>query len=131
MQAAERQRLVSMPTGPSAPAGSISGPTVNAGSGADKWNPHSNEGRIQQALFGAEQPWQDPLEPYKPALGSMGISLIPGLNSYVALNDPKASTASKVLAVGSDVLSVVGVGTVLKLGAKGARLAKGLEHRSR
>ncbi|MEO7592259.1 MAG: hypothetical protein ABI134_13675, partial [Byssovorax sp.] len=42
------------------------------------------------------------------------------------LNDPAASTASKVLAVGSDVLSVVGVGTVLKLGAKGVGFGKGL-----
>ncbi|MEO7590568.1 MAG: RHS repeat-associated core domain-containing protein, partial [Byssovorax sp.] len=33
VQAAERQRLVSMPTGPSAPAGAISGPVVNAGTG--------------------------------------------------------------------------------------------------
>ena len=33
VQAAERQRLVSMPTGPSAPAGAISGPVVKAGTG--------------------------------------------------------------------------------------------------
>lgn len=67
VQAAERRRLVSMPTGPSAPAGAISGPTVKAGSGGEKWNPYTNEGRIGLALFGSELPWQDPLEPYKPA----------------------------------------------------------------
>ena len=67
VQAAERRRLVSMLTGPSAPAGAISGPTVKAGSGGEKWNPYTNEGRIGLALFGSELPWQDPLEPYKPA----------------------------------------------------------------
>ncbi|MEO5729555.1 MAG: hypothetical protein ABI134_10370, partial [Byssovorax sp.] len=71
----------------------ISGPTVDAGSGADKWNPYTDEGRIHQGLFGAERPWQDPLEPYKPALASFSASLIPGLNSYMVLNDSEASTA--------------------------------------
>ncbi|MEO5731028.1 MAG: RHS repeat-associated core domain-containing protein, partial [Byssovorax sp.] len=112
VQAAERQRLVSMPTGPSAPAGAISGPTVSASGGADKWNPYSAEGRIHQGLFGGEPGWQDPLEPYKPALAKFSASLIPGLNSYIVLNDPEASTASKVFAVGTDVLAVVGVGSV-------------------
>ncbi|MFS8068226.1 MAG: hypothetical protein ACMG6S_17870 [Byssovorax sp.] len=116
---------MSMPTGPSAPAGAISGPTVNAGGGADKWNPYSNEGRIHLALFGGESGWQDPLEPYKPALASFSVSLIPGLNSYVVLNDPEASTASKVLAVGSDVLAVVGVGGVIKIAKAGGALIKG------
>ncbi len=115
-----------MPTGPSAPAGAIIGPPVKAGTDGDKWNPYSEEGRISQAPFGAEPPWQDPLAPYGPALASIGVSFIPGLNSYMVLNDPEASTAGKVLAVGSDVLSVVGVGTVLKLGAKGIVLAKGV-----
>ncbi|MFS8068223.1 MAG: hypothetical protein ACMG6S_17855, partial [Byssovorax sp.] len=75
---------------------------------------------------GGEPGWQDPLEPYKPALAAFSASLIPGLNSYVVLSDPKASTASKVFAVGTDVLSVVGVGTVIKLGAKGVALGKGV-----
>ena len=131
VQAAERQRLVSMPTGPSAPAGAISGPTVNAGSGADKWNPHSNEGRIHQALFGGERAWQDPLEPYKPALASFSASLIPGLNSYMVLNDPEASVAGKVFAVGTDVLSVVGVGAVIKFAKGSIRLGTGLVRASK
>ena len=115
-----------MPTGPPAPAGAIIGPPVKADADADKWNPYSDEGRINQALFGAEPPWQDPLAPYGPAMASIGVSLVPGLNSYMVLTDPEASTAGKVFAVGSDVLSVVGVGTVLKLGAKGGVLGKGL-----
>ncbi len=126
VQAAERQRQVSMPTGAFGSGRAIIGPPVNAGTGGDKWNPYTDEGRIHQALLGNEPPWQDPLAPYGPAMASIGVSFIPGLNSYMVLNDPEASTASKALAVGSDVLSVVGVGTVLKLGAKGAGLAKGL-----
>jgi hypothetical protein len=59
-------------------------------------------------------------------MAQFSASLIPGLNSCMVLNDPEASTASKVLAVGSDVLSVVGVGTVIKLGAKGVVLGKGV-----
>mgnify|MGYP000131914153 CR=1 FL=1 len=125
VQAAERQRLVSMPTGPSAPAGAISGPTVNAGGDAAKWNPYTDEGRIHQALFGGERGWQDPLEPYKPALASFSASLVPGLNSYMVLNDPEVSTASKVFAVGTDVLSVVGVGAVIKVAKAGGGLVKG------
>ena len=130
MQAAERQRLVSMPTGPSAPAGAISGPTVNAGSDAAKWNPYTDEGRIHQALFGGERGWQDPLEPYKPALASFSASLVPGLNSYVVLNDPDASTAGKVFALGTDVLAVVGVGAAIKVGGSGVRLGMGLLRRA-
>jgi hypothetical protein len=114
-----------MPTGPSAPAGAISGPTVKAGSDGDKWNPYSDEGRIRQALFGNDPGWQDPLEPYKPALGSIGVSFIPGLNSYMVLKDPEASTASKVLAVGSDVLAVVGAKGVLIAVKAGSKVLRG------
>ena len=70
-------------------------------------------------------PWQDPLEPYKPALASFSASLVPGLNSYMVVNDPEASTASKVLAVGTDVLSVVGVGAVIKVAKAGGAVVKG------
>jgi Cytidine and deoxycytidylate deaminase zinc-binding region len=126
VQAVERQRQVSMPTGPSAPAGAIIGPLVNTGTDGDKWNPYSAEGRISQGPFGAEPPWQDPLEPYGPALGSLGVSFIPGLNSYMVLNDPEASTASKVFAVGSDVMTVVGVGGVIKFAKGSIKLGTGL-----
>jgi hypothetical protein len=130
VQAAERQRQVSMPTGPSAPAWAIVGPPVKAGTDGDKWNPYSDEGQDRQALFGNEQAWQDPLEPYKPALGSMAVSLVPGLNSYSVLSDPKASTAGKVFAVGSDVLTVVGVGAAVKFGGSGVKLGMGLIRRA-
>jgi hypothetical protein len=54
------------------------------------------------------------------------IGFIPGLNSVLVFNDPKATTFDKTLAVGTDVLAVVGVGAVVKLGAKGVGLAKGV-----
>ena len=75
MQAAERQRQVSMPTGPSAPAGAIIGPPVNAGTDGNKWNPYSNEGRISQAPFGNEPPWQDPLTPDMPENQALDLPL--------------------------------------------------------
>ena len=43
----------------------------------------------------------------------------------MVLNDPEASTASKVFAVGTDVLSVVGVGAVIKVAKAGGTLVKG------
>jgi hypothetical protein len=76
--------------------------------------------------MGEELGWQDPLEPYKPALGSVAVSLVPGLNSYSVLTDPKASTAAKVFAVGGDALAVVGVGAAVKVAKSGAALVKGV-----
>ncbi len=117
---------MSMPTGPSAPAGAIIGPPVKAGTDGDKWNPYTDEGRINQALFGNEPPLQDPLAPYGPAMASIGVSFVPGLNSYMVLTDPEASTTSKVFAVGSDVLTVVGVGGVIKFAKGSVVLGTGL-----
>jgi hypothetical protein len=76
--------------------------------------------------MGEELGWQDPLEPYKPALGSVAVSLVPGLNSYTVLTDPEASTAGKVFAVGGDALAVVGVGAAIKFGKFSIKLGSGL-----
>lgn len=99
-------------------------PVVDGGS--DKWNPHSFEGRVQKGLFGSS-PEVDYLAATQPPpeVSRAIIGLVPGLNSALVFDDPKSSTFDKALAVGTDVLSVAGVGTVLKLGAKGAGLAKG------
>jgi hypothetical protein len=95
----------------------------------NKWNPHTNEGRIQLALFGSEAdpvPYFPTPTPIEATIAKAGLGFVPGLNSALVFDDPKSTTFDKAFAVTTDVLSVVGVGTVLKLGAKGAGLAKGL-----
>lgn len=78
----------------------------------NKFNPFSDPGRHEEDAFGSERAPPDPLEPYQPALGKAAIGFVPGLNSYVTMRDPKASTLQKVAAVGLDAL-VIG-GAVLK-----------------
>ena len=56
MQAVERQRLVSMPTGPSAPAGAISGPTIVL-SPAEARYQEGQKNRLRLANSGE---WGDP-----------------------------------------------------------------------
>jgi hypothetical protein len=90
----------------------------------DKWGPYSDQARIGEALLGSSAPPEDPLAPYAPALGQAAIGVVPGLNSYAVLTDPNASTGMKVLAVGTDVLSVVGVGTVIKAAKNGSAVVK-------
>jgi hypothetical protein len=99
----------------------------NAANAGDKWNPHTPEGRIQKELFGS-----DPAIDYfaatqpSPEVTRAMLGFVPGLNSALVFGDPKATTFDKTLAVGTDVLAVVGAGTVFKLGAKGVDLAKGV-----
>jgi RHS repeat-associated protein len=97
------------------------------GTGGDKWNPHTPEGRIQKELFGSD-PAIDYLAATQPSpeVTRAMLGFVPGLNSALVFGDPKATTFDKTLAVGTDVLAVVGVGTVFKLGAKGVGLAKGV-----
>jgi RHS repeat-associated protein len=90
----------------------------------DKWGPYSDEARISEGLLGMSAPPEDPLAPYGPALGQAAVGFVPGLNSYVVLTDPDASTGMKVLAVATDVLSVVGVGTVIKAAKNGSAVVK-------
>jgi RHS repeat-associated protein len=99
----------------------------NAGTGGDKWNPHTPAGRIQKELFGSD-PEIDYLAATQPSpeVTRAVLGFVPGLNSVLVFNDPKATTFDKTLAVGTDVLAVVGVGAVVKLGAKGVGLAKGV-----
>jgi len=106
---------------PQSPAGGATGGGPAAG---DKWGPYSNEARIRKALLGTEPEPKDPLEPYAPELGQAAIGFIPGLNSYAVLTDPSASTAAKVLAVTTDVLAVVGVGTIIKAAKTGSAMVK-------
>jgi hypothetical protein len=99
----------------------------NAANAGDKWNPHTPEGRIQKELFGSD-PAIDYLAATQPSpeVTRAMLGFVPGLNSALVFGDPKATTFDKTLAVGTDVLAVVGVGTVFKLGAKGVGLAKGV-----
>jgi hypothetical protein len=99
---------------------------VVAGTG-DKWNPHSFEGQVQKALFGSapEIDYAASTQP-SPEVVCAVAGFVPGLNSALVFANAKSTTFDKALAVGTDVLSVVGVGTVLKLGAKGVVLGKGL-----
>jgi RHS repeat-associated protein len=97
------------------------------GNAGDKWNPHTPAGRIQKELFGSD-PEVDYLAATQPSpeVTRAVLGFVPGLNSVLVFNDPKATTFDKTLAVGTDVLAVVGVGAVVKLGAKGVGLAKGV-----
>jgi hypothetical protein len=99
----------------------------NAGAAGDKWNPYTPAGRIQKELFGSD-PEIDYLAATQPSpeVTRAVLGFVPGLNSVLVFNDPKATTFDKTLAVGTDVLAVVGVGAVVKLGAKGVGLAKGV-----
>jgi hypothetical protein len=99
----------------------------NAANAGDKWNPHTPEGRIQKELFGSD-PEVDYLAATQPSpeVTRAVLGFVPGLNSALVFGDPKATTFDKTLAVGTDVLAVVGVGAVVKLGAKGVGLAKGV-----
>ena len=97
------------------------------GTGFDKWNPHTPEGRIHKELFGSapEIDYLADTQPSPEVIRAV-IGFIPVVNSVLVFNDPKATTFDKTLAVGTDVLAVVGVGAVVKLGAKGVGLAKGV-----
>jgi hypothetical protein len=111
---------------PQSPADGASARDASGGStvAGGKWGPYSNEARIRKALLGTEPPLEDPLAPYAPELGQAAIGFVPGLNSYAVLQDPNASTAGKALAVGTDVLAVVGVGTIIKAAKTGSALFK-------
>jgi hypothetical protein len=91
----------------------------------DKLNPVTLEGRIGRALLGAEKPVEPWTPPAAVAVVRAGMHVIPGLNSALVLSDPRASTFQKVFAVTTDVLSVVGVGVVLKVGRAGVAAARG------
>ena len=100
-------------------------PVVDGGS--DKWNPHTFEGQVQRGLFGSS-PEVDYLAATQPSpeVSRAVMGFVPGVNSALVFGDPKSSTFDKTLAVGTDLLSVVGVGTVVKFGAEGVGFAKGL-----
>jgi RHS repeat-associated protein len=104
-------------------AGAASVPAGN------KWNPFSTKGRIEQAVFGSTPdpvPYFPTPTPLEAAIAKAGIGLVPGLNSSNVLSDPESTTFDKAFAVTTDVLSVVGVGTVLRAGATGAGIVKSL-----
>ena len=112
-------------------ASHVQGQSAGAASAlaGNKWHPHTNEGRIREALFGSEPdpvPYFQTPTPLEATIAKAGLGFVPGLNSALVFDDPKSTTFDKAFAVTTDVLAVVGVGTVLKLGAKGAGLAKGL-----
>jgi RHS repeat-associated protein len=81
----------------------------------NKFNPYSTEGRINRALFGSEPPLKDPLDnEVGRAIARGTAAFVPGLNLALTLADPHATTGDKAIAVGTDVLAVVGVGVVIK-----------------
>ena len=105
-----------------------SAPMSSAGAG-NKFNPYTTEGRVAQALFGAEpapQEWKPPEEVVRVggAVVEFGIGLVPGGNSLLAFSDPNASGWAKALAVGTDVLSALPPGALVKAGVKIARFAE-------
>jgi hypothetical protein len=94
-------------------------PPTELRSSQNKFNPYTPEGWAHRALFGAEPPIKDPLDNEAGrAIASGAAGPVPGLNSALTFDDPHATTGQKVFAVGTDVLSVVGVGVVIKVGGK-------------
>jgi hypothetical protein len=91
----------------------------------DRLNPVTAEGRLSRALLGTEKPVEPWTPPAAVAVTRAGMHMIPGLNSVLVLGDPNASPLEKVFAVSTDVLTVVGVGVVLKAGRAGVAAAKG------
>jgi RHS repeat-associated protein len=115
--------------GPATPykASHVQGQSAGAASAlaGNKWHPHTDEGRIREALFGS-LPDPEPPPSLPPAVVTAGLGFVPGLNSVLVFNNPESTTFDKAFAVTTDTLAVVGVGTILKAGAKGAGIAKGL-----
>jgi RHS repeat-associated protein len=94
--------------------GSASEAVVAAsGVAAEKFNPYTFEGRVGKGLFGAEPPlqvWEPPREAV-----TMAAGLLPGGGTLNALSDPNATTGEIAVAVALDAVSLVGVGTAIKV----------------
>jgi RHS repeat-associated protein len=101
----------------------LEGGSLDPAWAGDKLNPVTAEGRLARALLGNDKPVEPWTPPAAVALTRAGMHMIPGLNSVLVLGDPNASPLHKVLAVSTDVLSVVGVGVVLKAGRAGIAAA--------
>ena len=113
-----------------APAASVALP---ASASVNKWGdatytfalraPNGIAGRDR--LRGEASPSLDP-HPEIVALGQVTASLIPGLNSALVLSNPKSTNWEKGFAVAGDMVSVVGIGVVIKaMGKAGAAAAQG------